>query len=72
VQPGIAVQKIHEVLAVHPVRLNPRAAGKRVRRRAIPGQAGDVAGEIARIYVENGQPVEYGELLFAILPGKKK
>lgn len=32
----------------------------------------DLAGEIARIYVENGQPVEYGELLFAIRPSKKK
>jgi acetyl-CoA carboxylase biotin carboxyl carrier protein len=32
----------------------------------------DAAGEIVRIYVENGQPVEYGELLFAIRPGKKK
>jgi acetyl-CoA carboxylase biotin carboxyl carrier protein len=26
----------------------------------------DVSGEIARIFVENGQPVEYGETLFAI------
>ncbi|HKZ52848.1 MAG TPA: acetyl-CoA carboxylase biotin carboxyl carrier protein [Candidatus Acidoferrales bacterium] len=32
----------------------------------------DVAGEIARIYAENGQPVEYGEHLFAIRPSKKK
>jgi acetyl-CoA carboxylase biotin carboxyl carrier protein len=32
----------------------------------------DVAGEIVRIYVENGQPVEYGESLFAIRPGRKK
>lgn len=32
----------------------------------------DVAGEITRIYVENAQPVEYGEPLFAILPIKKK
>lgn len=31
----------------------------------------DVAGEIAGIYVENAQPVEYGEPLFAIRPGKK-
>lgn len=30
----------------------------------------DIAGEIARIMVENGQPVEYGEPLFAIRPGK--
>jgi acetyl-CoA carboxylase biotin carboxyl carrier protein len=26
----------------------------------------DVSGEIARVFVENGQPVEYGETLFAI------
>jgi oxaloacetate decarboxylase alpha subunit len=32
----------------------------------------DVAGEIARVYVENGQPVEYGEHLFAIRPSKRK
>ncbi|MBI4461449.1 MAG: acetyl-CoA carboxylase biotin carboxyl carrier protein [Acidobacteria bacterium] len=31
----------------------------------------DVAGEIVRIYFENGQPVEYGESLFAILPTRK-
>ena len=31
-----------------------------------------VAGEVARIYVENGQPVEYGESLFAIRPSHKK
>jgi acetyl-CoA carboxylase biotin carboxyl carrier protein len=31
----------------------------------------DVAGEIARILVENGQPVEYGEPLFAIRPAAK-
>jgi acetyl-CoA carboxylase biotin carboxyl carrier protein len=28
----------------------------------------DVAGEIVRIFVENGQPVEYGEPLFAVRP----
>jgi acetyl-CoA carboxylase biotin carboxyl carrier protein len=28
----------------------------------------DVAGEIVAILVENGQPVEYGEKLFAIRP----
>ena len=28
----------------------------------------DVEGEIVRIYVESGQPVEYGELLFAVRP----
>ncbi|HXE76144.1 MAG TPA: acetyl-CoA carboxylase biotin carboxyl carrier protein [Candidatus Xenobia bacterium] len=32
----------------------------------------DVAGEIVRVYVENAQPVEYGESLFAIRPSKKK
>jgi acetyl-CoA carboxylase biotin carboxyl carrier protein len=32
----------------------------------------EVAGEIARIYVEDGQPVEYGQSLFAIKPSHKK
>ena len=32
----------------------------------------EVAGEVVRIYVENGQPVEYGESLFAIKPSHKK
>jgi len=32
----------------------------------------EVAGEIARIYVESGQPVEYGQSLFAIKPLRKK
>lgn len=32
----------------------------------------DVAGEIVKSYVSNGQPVEYGETLFAIRPSKKK
>jgi acetyl-CoA carboxylase biotin carboxyl carrier protein len=33
----------------------------------------DISGEIARVMVENGQPVEYGEPLFALRPtGKKK
>jgi acetyl-CoA carboxylase biotin carboxyl carrier protein len=33
----------------------------------------DIGGEIARVMVENGQPVEYGEPLFALRPtGKKK
>jgi len=32
----------------------------------------DVAGEIIRILVENGQPVEYGQPLFAIRPSRKK
>ena len=33
----------------------------------------DISGEVARVMVENGQPVEYGEPLFALRPtGKKK
>ena len=28
----------------------------------------DVDGEVVRIYIENGQPVQYGERLFAIKP----
>ena len=33
----------------------------------------DVSGEIVRVLIENGQPVEYGEPLFALRPsGKKK
>jgi biotin carboxyl carrier protein len=32
----------------------------------------DVAGEVVRIFVENGQPVEYGEPLFGIHPQRKK
>jgi acetyl-CoA carboxylase biotin carboxyl carrier protein len=33
----------------------------------------DIGGEVARVMVENGQPVEYGEPLFALRPtGKKK
>jgi acetyl-CoA carboxylase biotin carboxyl carrier protein len=32
----------------------------------------DAAGEIVRRYVENGQPVEYGESLFAIRASRKK
>ena len=32
----------------------------------------DVAGEVVRVYVENGQPVEYGESLFGIRPTRKK
>jgi acetyl-CoA carboxylase biotin carboxyl carrier protein len=32
----------------------------------------DVAGEVVRIFVENGQPVEYGESLFGIHPHRKK
>jgi acetyl-CoA carboxylase biotin carboxyl carrier protein len=30
----------------------------------------DVAGEVVEIYVENGQPVEFGQKLFAIRPQK--
>jgi acetyl-CoA carboxylase biotin carboxyl carrier protein len=32
----------------------------------------DVAGEIVRVFVENGQPVEYGEALFGIRTQRKK
>jgi len=32
----------------------------------------DVAGEVVRIFVENGQPVEYGESLFGIHTHRKK
>jgi acetyl-CoA carboxylase biotin carboxyl carrier protein len=32
----------------------------------------DVAGEIVRVLIENGQPVEYGEPLFAMRPTSKK
>ena len=32
----------------------------------------EVAGEVVRIYVENGQPVEYGQSLFALNPSRKK
>jgi acetyl-CoA carboxylase biotin carboxyl carrier protein len=32
----------------------------------------EVAGKIVRAYVENGQPVEYGQSLFAIEPARKK
>lgn len=32
----------------------------------------EVGGEIARIYAENGQPVEYGQSLFAIKPSLKR
>jgi acetyl-CoA carboxylase biotin carboxyl carrier protein len=31
----------------------------------------DVAGDVVRIYMENGQPVEYGQSLFAIKPSHK-
>jgi acetyl-CoA carboxylase biotin carboxyl carrier protein len=32
----------------------------------------EVAGQVVRVYVENGQPVEYGQSLFAIEPAGKK
>jgi acetyl-CoA carboxylase biotin carboxyl carrier protein len=32
----------------------------------------DVAGEVARIFAENGSPVEYGQPLFGIRPNRKK
>jgi acetyl-CoA carboxylase biotin carboxyl carrier protein len=32
----------------------------------------DVTGEVMRIFVENGQPVEYGQPLFGIRPSRKK
>ncbi len=32
----------------------------------------DVSGEVMRIFVENGQPVEYGQSLFGIRPSRKK
>jgi biotin carboxyl carrier protein len=32
----------------------------------------ELAGEIVKIFVPNGQPVEYGEPLFAIRPLKRR
>jgi acetyl-CoA carboxylase biotin carboxyl carrier protein len=32
----------------------------------------DISGEMLRIFVENGQPVEYGQPLFGIRPSRKK
>ncbi len=32
----------------------------------------EVAGKVVRTYCENGQPVEYGQSLFAIEPSRKK
>ncbi|MGH9327933.1 MAG: acetyl-CoA carboxylase biotin carboxyl carrier protein [Terriglobia bacterium] len=32
----------------------------------------ETAGEVARIFVENGQPVEYGQPLFGIIPSDVK
>jgi biotin carboxyl carrier protein len=31
----------------------------------------DIEGEIVRIYVENGHPVEFGQRLFGIRPSKQ-
>ena len=32
----------------------------------------DESGEVVRIFVENGQPVEYGQPLFGIRPSRKR
>jgi acetyl-CoA carboxylase biotin carboxyl carrier protein len=32
----------------------------------------DVGGEVVRVFIENGQPVEYGEPLFSLKPAGKK
>ncbi len=32
----------------------------------------DISGEVMRIFVENGQPVEYGQPLFGIRPSRQK
>ena len=32
----------------------------------------DSSGEVLRVFVENGQPVEYGQPLFGIRPSRKK
>ena len=32
----------------------------------------DATGEVVRIFVENGQPVEYGQPLFGLRPSRKK
>jgi acetyl-CoA carboxylase biotin carboxyl carrier protein len=32
----------------------------------------DISGEVARVFVENGHPVEYGQPLFGIRPGGKR
>src|ERR1700682_3856306 len=32
----------------------------------------DISGEVLRIFVKNGQPVEYGQPLFGIHPSRKK
>jgi acetyl-CoA carboxylase biotin carboxyl carrier protein len=32
----------------------------------------DVSGEVVRMFVENGQPVEYGQPLFGVRPSRKR
>jgi acetyl-CoA carboxylase biotin carboxyl carrier protein len=32
----------------------------------------DESGEVVRVFVENGQPVEYGQPLFGIRPSRKR
>lgn len=32
----------------------------------------EISGEVVRLFVENGQPVEYGQPLFGIRPSRKK
>jgi len=32
----------------------------------------DISGEVLRVFVENGQPVEYGQPLFGVHPSRKK
>ena len=32
----------------------------------------EISGEVLRIFVENGQPVEYGQPLFGIRPSRKR
>lgn len=32
----------------------------------------DISGEVLKVFVDNGQPVEYGQPLFGIRPSKKK
>jgi acetyl-CoA carboxylase biotin carboxyl carrier protein len=32
----------------------------------------DQSGEVVRVFVENGQPVEYGQPLFGVRPSRKK
>ena len=43
-----------------------RRAMKKAGLPVLPGSDGPVDGEVVSIYVENGQPVQYGERLFAI------